>query len=149
MNRNLMYFLLFGPVAGSFGFILTDQLFAVAGFYNSSLARPESFTALWETVPILWLYSLILAYPIGVLPALLCGLIYEKLLNMKPRTTIVAHSLLGAILGFGVSILLGGMFVYSSDSGKALIHILPWVIAGLLGGFVSALTSCKSELKSK
>lgn len=141
MNRTLMCFLLLGPVAGGFGFVLTDQLVAVAGFSISSLARPENFTALWETVPILWLYSLILAYPLGVLPALLCGLMYEKLLSMKPRTAIVAHAFLGAILGFGVSLLLGSMFVYGLEAGDALMHILPWGIAGLIGGLVSALAS--------
>jgi len=145
MNRTLIYFLLFGPVAGGFGFVLTDQLVAAAGFYTSSLASPESFTDLWETVPILWLYSLILAYPVGALPALLCGLIYGKLLSLKPSTAIMAHASLGAILGFGVSILIGSMFVYSSDSGNVLIHILPWGIAGLIGGLVSALASGKSQ----
>jgi hypothetical protein len=146
MNRTLIYFLLFGPVAGGFGFVLTDQLVAAAGFSSSLLSVPESFTALWATVPILWLYSLILAYPVGALPVLLCGLTYEKLLSLKPRTSIVAHAFLGSISGFTVSALLGSMFVYNSDSGNPLILILPWGIAGLLGGLIPALICYKLKL---
>lgn len=136
-----MYFLLLGPFAGSFGFVLTDQLAAVAGFSSTFLIDPENFTSLWGSVPILWLYSLVLAYPVGAMPALLCGLVYEWLLKNNPSTTVVARSILGATIGSSISIILGSLFVYNSNSGNMMIHILPWGIAGLFGGLVSAFTT--------
>ena len=134
-----MYFLLIGPAAGSLGFVLTDQLIAAAGFPSTLQSYPESFMSLWVTVPFLWLYSLIFAYPVGVLPALTCGLIYEKFLNMKPRITLVPQPLLGAMVGSGISVILGSTFVYGSDTSNVFLHILPWWGGGLLGGLVPAL----------
>lgn len=136
MSRTLIVFVFLGPIAGSLGFVIADQAMFVAGVSVSSLARPESAVALWKTIPILWLYSLALAYPIGFLPAIFCGFLYEKFLRKK-----LFASIYSGLLGLGISTVFGSMFIQFSSSGGARVHLvrlLAWGLAGFLGGLLSA-----------
>jgi hypothetical protein len=136
MNVVALRFLVVGPVAGALGFVLADQLLDAAGASVSSLAHPGSLVM----VPVLWLYGLVLAYPLGLMPAGLSALAFAKL----RRSNGVLHQLLiASALGFCFAALFGVVFFAASASRHSVASLLSWGIAGAFGGFGSALTCVK------
>lgn len=136
MRKTLGVFTILGPIVGSLGFIVMDQLLFVSGINVSLLAQPDSAIALWKTIPVLWVYSLVIAYPIGLLPAILCGLLYEKFLHNKSFGPFYS-----GLLGLGISSAFGSLFAQVSISGNITAYVtqlLSWGVAGFLGGLVAA-----------
>ena len=86
------------------------------------------------TVAVLWLYSLILAYPLGFLPAILTGAVFAQLLRRRnANLSWPIRALLGAVLGACIALAFGLLFT----TGSALPSLLRWGAAGALGGAVS------------
>ena len=137
MHLDTIRFLLIAPVVGALGFVATDQLLTVFGLIHSALAQPTAPSAIFATVPILWLYGLVLAYPIGALPALLCYLLYSLVLRGRGRVSRLVRGIVSAGIGLGVSAAFGSIFLYSSTTG--LLGLIPWAMAGFLGGGVAAI----------
>jgi hypothetical protein len=129
----IIRFLIVGPVAGALGFILSDQLLDASGVSVSSLAHPGSLVL----VPVLWLYGLVLAYPLGLIPAALSALAFLKI--RRSSNSILHQRLIASVVGFCFALLLGLAFFFTSSSPHNVASLLSWGTAGLFGSLVSAL----------
>lgn len=137
MNWIIFRFLLVGPAVGTFAFVMADQLLDSAGVTTSNLASPGSLAA----VPILSLYGLVFAYPVGGVPAAICGAVYAILLRHRTQHNPVAliRFLSGGLLGGCVISLFSSGLWSASQKSTVFAALFTWAAAGLLGGGVSAL----------
>lgn len=130
----LVRFALIGPAFGALGFVLVDQVLQVASVATSTLAQSSSVSALPATISILWLYGLVLAYPLGTIPALVTGAAFGHVLRRRrEHLSAPVRAALGAAFGVSVSLAFGLLFTAS----LAPPSLLRWAAAGAVGGAVS------------
>lgn len=129
----IVRFVIIGPFAGTFGYVVADQLLQITGVSESSLAQTHTFMEALQAASFLWLYGLVLAYPLGLLPALVAALVYPHFAR-KHHLKFRSRALLGALVGLVPAALLGVLF--SQDA--AWLSFASWGAAGALGGAASA-----------
>ena len=130
----MISFLLLGPPIGLFGFISVDQVMQVCGLFDSSLARPHDLISVLITIPILWLYGVLFSYLFGLIPALISGVVYVRFLRDKYASKVLARTVLASLIGAGLGLLMGFLFVSArSNFSNLFMHLLSWIVAGVLG----------------
>lgn len=140
MKKLSLWFCVVGPVAGNFGFISTDLVIDYLGLADSALAHPVDCWAIVGAIAVIWLYSLFLAFPIGVLPAWLCGAIFDKIVDATDTENMGKQVLIASGIGFVISGALGFLFLMA-NSPVSIVKLLPWCIAGAFGGGASAIAT--------
>ena len=135
----LTRFLILGPPVGTLGYIVTDQVLAVSGKYTSFLAQPIHPVDPWGaliTIPALWLYGLVLAYPLGLLPAGVSAVLFKYLVSKQAGAHRSVRAALGCITGMTAAALFGfALNPAISDPWR----LLPWAVAGAFGGGASGI----------
>jgi hypothetical protein len=140
MHWLLFRFLLIGPAVGAFAFVAVDQALSVLGLKISTLAQVQSATEVFVSVPLLWLYSLLVTYPIGALPSLATGATYAFLISRgASNPSCGVRAFFGGVLGLVVSGIFGATLFLPIHLSLPLA-VLPWAAAGALGGASAALS---------
>ena len=83
--------------------------------------------------------GLFLAYPMGLFPAGIAGLIYWGLLtkfNTNPMLPI--RLITGALLGMLCTTSFGGLLFSPDDAEASRLSLIAWAAAGFFGGAISA-----------
>jgi hypothetical protein len=139
MGWLLIRFAILGPAAGALGFIVADQALSLANVASSSLGNPGTVDGALAIGGMVLLYSPLIAYPLGLGPAVLAGYFYGRLVRSRdcnPR--ILARAGLGASIG-GLMALPFALAFMPPGSSQAMASVLRWVAAGALGGGAAAL----------
>jgi len=126
-------FVLLGPVVGCLGFVLADQLLSVTGLRSSTLAEGGDIGSLLLSIPLLWLYGMLMAHLLGGFPAVLTGLAYAWYLRRKKHNI---SFYLRFVVGAGLGLIFGGLIGVLFS--KEVMAVIPWLAAGALGGSVAA-----------
>ena len=143
MSWLLFRFALIGPFAGAIGYVAADQVLHLAGIVPSSLAQPHSFAGAFGIGGVLLLYSPIVAYPLGLGPAALAGLLHGQLLRRRSRNLQVLGRLLcGGAIGALVATPFALLFSQPGEL-QLVASMLRWASAGVVGGAAAGLTITK------
>ena len=139
MRGTYIYFLVLGPPAGTFGYVATDQILTVGDLAVSSLVDPGTPLAIFGTIALLWLYGLIFAYPIGLLPAFLCGALFARAIRNSANLSRPLRGLIGGGIGVFVAAIFGGVLFHYRATGFSVLQLAPWAGAGAVGGAVPGM----------
>jgi hypothetical protein len=138
MNQVLFRFILLAPLVGNMAFAATREYPVVAE--SMSLFTIEGIASLVGGGIFVGILGLFLAYPIGLFPAAVAGLMYwlflKKMSHVNP--SIPLRLVAGAFVGGLCSSLFGGLLFSPQDPEAARLSLVAWSMAGVFGGAVSA-----------
>jgi hypothetical protein len=142
----ILRFVLLGPAIGDFVFVIIN-LFTKAYPLLSIDNMPhtsEEFGMLILAIGMVWLYGLMLAYPLGSLPALACGFIYWLILKKYTNRNFVQiqRIITGALIGSVFTTFFGSLFL-TPQNNKTMAVMLTWAITGALSAGICAIHSTK------
>ena len=139
MGWLLIRFAILGPAVGAFGFVAADQALALGNVASSSLGNPGSVSGALAIGGMVLLYSPLVAYTLGLGPAVLAGYVYGALVRTResnPRGTV--RVALGAAIGALLALPFALLFA-PPGVAQGLASFARWVAAGVFGGGASAL----------
>ena len=137
-------FLLIGPAIGSFVFIFVSFLAGEHAQTTAISTVPEHIGIVTTAINAVavWGFGCLIAYPIGGIPAALCGVIYWFILKQHISGNLKwpLRILIGGSVGLICALAFVGILFISSSRGDVLTSLISWAVSGAVSGAVCALS---------
>jgi hypothetical protein len=141
MSAVVIRFVAIGPAVGTLAFIFASELGSTQAAEPYTIAAAAAILQDTGSLVAMWLYGLVLGYPVGCIPAVLCGIVYafclERVTSGNPKR--ISRFAAGATIGGLLSVGFGSLFTWVPSAANVFTSLVAWATSGAAAGGFSAL----------